>query len=549
MTPSEPWYMNAVFYELYVRAYRDSNGDGKGDLRGVIEKLDYLQELGVDCLWLLPIYPSPLTDDGYDIADFTGVHADFGDVEDFRALLEEAHKRGLRVITDLVVNHTSDQHPWFIESRSSLDNPKRDWYVWSETDTLYKDARIIFVDTEPSNWAYDPQTGQYYWHRFFSSQPDLNYRNPEVQQAMLDVMGYWLEMGIDGFRVDAVPYLFEEDGTNSENLPPTYEYLRHMRAVLQERRPEAMMLCEANQPPGEVAAYLGDGDIFHMAFHFPLMPRIFMALRAGQGHKVHEIMASTPPIPDGCQWAIFLRNHDELTLEMVSEEERHWMWEQYAPDPRMRINLGIRRRLAPLLDNNPDKILLAHRLLFSLPGAVILYYGDEIGMGDNIWLEDRNGVRTPMQWDDSPNGGFSAAPAGELYAPPIDDEVFGYQRVNVARQREDPDSLLSKIKALIALRKAHPALASSPIEFLDAGHDALLAFLRGEGAARYVIVHNLSAQPRAARLDLAALAGCTVCDLLDPAHEYGAISGEPYRVELAPYQSAWLLVEEIGAQA
>ncbi len=538
---SQPWYTNAVFYELYIRAYRDTNGDGHGDLRGVIEKLDYIKSLGVDCIWLLPMYPSPLKDDGYDIADFYGIHPTYGTVQDFEALLEAAHARGLRIITDLVVNHTSDEHPWFIESRSSRSSPRRDWYVWSDTPDRYREARIIFVDAEESNWAYDEVSGQYYWHRFFSSQPDLNYDNPEVQQAMIDVMAFWLEKGIDGFRVDAVPYLYEREGTNCENLPETHAYLKRMRRVLDERWPHAMMLCEANQPPADVVQYFGDGDEFHMGFHFPLMPRIFMALRSGDVTRLRRIMEETPPIPPGCQWCTFLRNHDELTLEMVSEEERQWMWQEYAPEPRMRRNLGIRRRLAPLLDNDPEKIMLANRLLFSLPGVPIIYYGDEIGMGDNIWLFDRNGVRTPMQWDDTPHAGFSGT-EGELYAPVIDDAVYGYRRVNVAAQLDDPASLLNRTRALIALRKQHPVLATGSLRFLDVHTTAVLAFVREDDESVMVIAHNVSAAPQAVALDLARYAGRSVIDVLNEGQERRPVGIEPYRLALGPYQSVWLLL-------
>jgi maltose alpha-D-glucosyltransferase/alpha-amylase len=403
------WYKDAVFYELYVRAFCDGDGDGHGDFKGLIQKLDYLRELGVDCIWLLPVYPSPLLDDGYDVADFYGIHPDYGTRDDFKALLDEAHKRGLRVVADLVLNHTSDQHPWFKEARTSRDSPRRGYYVWSDTDQKYRDARIIFIDSQASNWAYDPQSGQYYWHRFFSHQPDLNYDNPEVQQAMLDVVRFWLDLGVDGFRADAVPYLFEREGTSCENLPETHAYLKRLRAFIEDNYPGRILLSEANQWPEDTRAYFGGGDEFHMAFHFPAMPRIFMALARGDRQPILDILARTPPIPESCQWCNFLRCHDELTLEMVSEEERAFMWDFYAPEPRMRLNLGIRRRLAPLLDNDRRKIELANSILFTMPGSPIIYYGDEIGMGDNIWLEDRDGVRTPMQWSGEENAGFSTA--------------------------------------------------------------------------------------------------------------------------------------------
>ena len=451
-----PWYRSAVFYEVYVRAFCDSNADGHGDLNGLAYKLDYLKDLGVDCLWLLPIYPSPLKDDGYDISGFTGVHPDYGSLEDFTHLLEEAHRRGIRVITDLVMNHTSDQHPWFQMARADRQSQYRDYYVWSDTDKKYKDARIIFLDTEKSNWTWDSLAGQFYWHRFYASQPDLNYDNPRVQEEMLKVMDFWLDLGVDGFRADAVPYLFEREGTNCENLPETHAYLKRVRRHMDEKYPGRVLLCEANQWPRDVRPYFGEGDEFNLAFHFPLMPRIFMALKQGERTPIVWALEQTPAIPEGCQWVTFLRNHDELTLEMVTPEERQWMWERYAPEPRMRQNLGIRRRLAPLLDNDRRKIELAFSLLFTLPGAPILYYGDEIGMGDNIWLEDRNGLRTPMQWDATPQAGFSSS--GRAYAPVIREALYAPASVNVTDQQADPASLWHTLRNMIALCKAHPVL-------------------------------------------------------------------------------------------
>jgi maltose alpha-D-glucosyltransferase / alpha-amylase len=535
------WYMEAMFYQVYVRAFCDSNGDGKGDLRGLIGKLDYLQKLGVDCLWLMPVYPSPLIDDGYDIADYYSVNPDFGTVADFEELVAEARKRGIRVISDLVLNHTSDQHAWFQDSRSSRTAPKREWYVWSDTDQRYQDARIIFLDWEKSNWAYDEATQQYYWHRFYTQQPDLNFDNVEVQQAMIDVMEYWMAKGVSGFRADAVPYLFERDRTNCENLPETHAYLKRLRAHLDQHHPDAIMLAEANQPPTEVADYFGEGDEFHMAFHFPLMPQIYQALKTANSLSIRNVLERTPAIPDNCQWCTFLRNHDELTLEMVTPEERAFIWEQYAPDPRMRINLGIRRRLAPLLDNSTDKILLANRLLFSLPGTPIIYYGDEIGMGDNIWLDDRNGVRTPMQWDASPNGGFSGALPDELYAPVIDDSEFGYRQVNVAAQEADPNSLLNKMRHLVALRKQYRAvLARGILTMLDTiANPALFAFIRRDGDETFVIVHNLADRDSTVDLDLASYSGKTPVDVLS-AKQAAPITAAPYRITLPGYGSAWL---------
>src|SRR5574341_773351 len=543
---SNPWYQDAIFYQLYVRAFYDSNSDGHGDLRGVIEKLDHLQDLGVDCVWLMPIYPSPLKDDGYDISDYTGIHPTYGTLRDFDDLIAAAHARGIRIVSDLVVNHTSDRHKWFVESRSSRQSPKRDWYVWSDTDQRYADARIIFLDIEPSNWAYDERSRQYYWHRFYASQPDLNYDSPAVQQAMLDVMQFWLDKGIDGFRVDAVPYLYERDGTNCENLPETHAYLKWMLRFVGERWPEAMLLCEANQPPQDVVDYLGDGDEFHMAFHFPLMPRLFMALRKQDGADIRRIMEQTPAIPAVCQWCTFLRNHDELTLEMVSEEERQWMWREYAPDPRMRQNLGIRRRLAPLLDHDARKIVLANRILFSLPGSPIIYYGDEIGMGENLNLPDRNGLRTPMQWDATPNAGFSRAPAETLYAPLINDEASGYQRLNVADQRRDPASLLNRMRDLIAIRKRHPVLARGALHFLDSGNDAVVAFIRAAGEETFAIAHNLSEREQTVALNLAGYVGLRPVDLLAPDASLPEIGASPYPLNLAPLESRWL---RIGSSA
>ncbi|HEX9028598.1 MAG TPA: maltose alpha-D-glucosyltransferase [Anaerolineales bacterium] len=515
------WFKNAVFYEVYVRAFYDSDGDGHGDLRGLMQKLDYLQELGVDCLWLLPIYPSPLKDDGYDIADYYNVLSRYGTLQEFKALVAAAHGRGMRVIADLVLNHTSDQHPWFQAARSDPQSPYRDYYVWSDTNQKYSGARIIFLDTETSNWTWDEQAGRYFWHRFYSSQPDLNYDNPAVQDEMINVMRFWLEQGVDGFRCDAVPYLFEREGTNCENLPETHVYLKRLRRYIDEKFPGRVLLCEANQWPADVRPYFGDGDEFQMGFHFPLMPRVFMALRQGDITPLVWILSQTPAIPENCQWCTFLRNHDELTLEMVTETERQWMWQEYAPEMRMRLNLGIRRRLAPLLDNDRRKIELANSLLFSMPGSPIIYYGDEIGMGDNIQLFDRNGVRTPMQWSAAPNAGFSPARPAELYAPVIDDPVYGLERVNVASQQADPSSLFHVIRHMIAVRKQHLAFGSGdfqwvPVESLAEGSPdapgasqkgsqpttAIAAYLRSNGSEKLLIVNNLSAEPQRISLSL-----------------------------------------------
>ena len=536
------WYKNAVFYEVFVRAFADSNRDGIGDLPGLTNHLDYLQELGVDCLWLLPVYPSPLRDDGYDIADFYKIHLDYGMVHDFRVLVEEAHQRGLRVIADLVPNHTSDQNVWFQASRDP-NHPEhetyRDWYVWSPTDQRYREARIIFLDYEPSNWTWDPVRGEYYWHRFFHHQPDLNYDHSAVQQEMLRVVGFWLEQGIDGFRVDAVPYLYEREGTNCENLPETHAYLKRLRAYVDEIAPGTLLLSEANQWPEDVRPYLGNGDEFHMNFHFPLMPRIYMSLARADRAPILEILARTPPIPESCQWATFLRNHDELTLEMVTEEERQFMWGFYAPEPRMRLNLGIRRRLAPLLGNDRARIELANSLLFTLPGAPVIYYGDEIGMGDNIWLDDRDGVRTPMQWSGAANAGFSTTEAENLYLPVIDDEVYGYRRINVEDQRADPGSLLNWIRKAIRTRKAHPALGRGDVRFLEAENRAVLAYLRTHEEETILAVHNLSAEEQKVELDLAEFSGSEPVALLRGTG-LPVVAEGPYGLVLERYGYRWL---------
>ena len=495
---SIPWYKNSVFYEVYLRAFFDSNGDGHGDLRGLEQKLDYLKDLGVDCIWLLPIYPSPLRDDGYDISDYYGVLPTYGTSADFRALVQAVHGRGMHLITDLVLNHTSDQHPWFQSARSSRASPYRDYYVWSDSNQKYQEARIIFLDTEKSNWTWDEQAGQYFWHRFYSTQPDLNYDNPAVRAEMLNVMKFWMDQGIDGFRADAVPYLFEREGTNCENLLETHAYLKELRRYLDEHYPGCILLCEANQSPEDVRPYFGDGDEFHMGFQFPAMPRIFKSIRAGNASSLVEIIKRSPPIPDNCQWCTFLRNHDELTLEMVTEEERQWMWREYAPLPRMRLNLGIRRRLAPLLDNDRRKLALAYSLLFSLPGSPILYYGDEIGMGDDIWLEDRNGLRTPMQWSSGATAGFSTAAPDQLYLPLIHDPVFGSQYVNVAGQQQDPGSQLNLVKRLIAVRKQHPAVGLGTLEWAETdANPAVLAFYRVTPDETILAVHNFSHEEQA----------------------------------------------------
>jgi maltose alpha-D-glucosyltransferase/alpha-amylase len=521
--PAEPeWFKTAVFYEVLVRAFNDSDGNGIGDLRGLADKLDYLEWLGVDCLWLPPFYASPLRDGGYDISDFRAVLPEFGTVDDFVYLLDEAHRRGIRVITDLVLNHTSEQHPWFQQSRADPDGPYGDYYVWSDDDSRYPDARIIFVDTETSNWTYDPVRGQFYWHRFFTHQPDLNYENPDVQDAMLDVLRFWLDLGIDGFRLDAVPYLFEQEGTNCENLPRTHEFLKRCRKAVDDEYPGRVLLAEANQWPSDVVEYFGDpatgGDECHMAFHFPLMPRIFMAVRRESRFPISEILAQTPKIPDNCQWGIFLRNHDELTLEMVSDEERDYMYAEYAKDPRMKANIGIRRRLAPLLDNDRNQLELFTALLLSLPGSPVLYYGDEIGMGDNIWLGDRDAVRTPMQWTPDRNAGFSACDPGRIYLPVIMDPIYGYQAINVEAQRDSASSLLNWTRRMIEVRKQHHAFAEGEFIELGGSNPSVLAYkrrwIRPDGRLDVVLcVNNLSRFPQPVELDLSDHEGCTPMEL------------------------------------
>ena len=538
---TDDWYKHAVFYELYPRAFCDSNGDGKGDFQGILSKVDYLAELGVDCVWLLPYYPSPLFDDGYDIADYYHIHPDFGSVEDLKRLIDALHERGIHVIADLVMNHTSDQHPWFVESRSSLDNPKRDWYVWSDTKDRYQDVRIIFIDTEESNWAYDESTGQYYWHRFYSQQPDLNFDNPEVQQEMLKIMDFWLELGLDGFRAAAVPYLFERENTICENLPETHDFLKEIRRHMNTKWHGKVLLAEANQWPEETREYFGDGDEFHMGFHFPIMPRLFMSLKKADRTSIVDIMERTPEIPPSCQWCVFLRNHDELTLEMVTPEERDYMWEQYAPEDRMRLNLGIRRRLAPLLDNDRRRIELMNALLFSLPGSPIIYYGDEIGMGDNIWLNDRDGVRTPMQWNSGHNAGFSDADPEKLKAPVIDDDRFSYQKVNVEAQRHDPDSLFNKIRHMIAVRRQHPVFGAGEFEFNLPDNKAVLAYWRAYQREKVLVVVNLSDEEQTAVFRLGLFSGHEPVDLLSE-QRLPEIVGRHYEIILQPCAYFWLAV-------
>jgi maltose alpha-D-glucosyltransferase/alpha-amylase len=534
------WYKNAIFYQVYIRAFADSNSDGHGDLRGLTARLDYFRDLGVDCLWLMPMYPSPLKDDGYDIADYVNIHPDYGTLDDFKTFLVEAHARGLRVITDLVLNHTSDQHPWFQAARADRSSPYRDYYVWSDTDQKYAGVRIVFSDTETSNWAWDAAAGQYYWHRFYSSQPDLNYDNPAVRQAMLDVVKFWLDLGVDGFRADAVPNLFEREGTACENLPETHAYLKEIRRFIDQGYADRILLAEANQWPEDLRAYFGDGDEIHMAFHFPIMPRIYLALGQGNCESLRWILQRTPRIPDNCQWCTFLRNHDELSLEMVSDEEHRWMWQHYAPDPQMRFGAGIRRRLGPLFDRDPRKIELAYSLLFTLPGSPIIYYGDEIGLGDNVALPDRNGVRTPMQWTAEANAGFSTAPADRLYAQPIDD----YGIVNVAAQRADPNSLWHHLRRMMAARKAHPVLGQGECECLSSGNRAVFVAVRSDRSETIVAAHNLSDAAQSIAIDLRRWPGAHVHDLLSDV-ALRDVSDQPYALTLRSYQSYWLALRSL----
>jgi maltose alpha-D-glucosyltransferase/alpha-amylase len=543
------WYKDAIIYELHVRAFNDANNDGVGDFQGLIQKLDYLQDLGVTCLWVLPFFPSPLRDDGYDIADYMNVHPSYGTMDDFRTFLEAAHDRDLRVMIELVMNHTSDQHPWFQRARNSPPGSgERDYYVWSATDQKYPEARIIFTDSEKSNWTWDPVAQQYYWHRFFSHQPDLNYNNPRVVDEMLAVLRFWLDLGVDGLRVDAIPYLFEREGTNCENLPETHLLVKEFRREIDENYSNRMILAEANQWPSDVRPYFGSGDECHMAFHFPLMPRIYMALRQEDRLPITDIMAQTPPIPENCQWALFLRNHDELTLEMVTNDERDYMYFAYSADPRMRINLGIRRRLAPLMDNNRRRIELLNSLLLSFPGTPIIYYGDEIGMGDNIYLGDRDAVRTPMQWNSDRNAGFSRATPAKLYSPVIMDPVWGYEATNVEAQQSDPSSLLSWMRNMVALRKLFRVLGRGTLEFLNPENRKILAYLRRYEDEQILCIANLSRFAQPVDLDLSGLEGMIPIEMLGYV-EFPQITKQPYRFTLGAYGFLWLELHSSGEPA
>ena len=541
------WYKDAVIYQLHLKSFFDANNDGVGDFNGLIEKLDYIAELGVTAIWMLPFYPSPRRDDGYDIAEYTGVHADYGSLDDVRRFIDAAHARGLRVITELVINHTSDQHPWFQAARlAPPGSPERERYVWSETDEKYAGTRVIFLDTETSNWTWDPVANAYFWHRFYSHQPDLNFDNPAVLEDVLGIMRFWLDMGIDGLRLDAVPYLVEREGTNNENLPETHEILRLIRAEMDRHAPGRMLLAEANQWPEDAQQYFGTGDECHMSFHFPLMPRMYMAIAREDRFPITDIMRQTPEIPANCQWAVFLRNHDELTLEMVTSGERDYLWNTYAADKRARINLGIRRRLAPLLERDRRRIELMNGLLLSMPGTPVIYYGDEIGMGDNIFLGDRDGVRTPMQWSMDRNGGFSRADPAKMVLPPIMDANYGYQAVNVEAQAADPHSLLNWTRRMLAVRRRHKAFGRGTQTFLYPGNRKVLAFLREftteDGRAETILcVSNVSRTAQAVELDLSAFAGKVPVDIVGGS-VFPPVGQLNYLLTLPPYGFFWFLL-------
>ncbi len=545
MSDDPLWFKRAVFYEVLVRSFKDSNGDGVGDFIGLRDKLDYLEWLGVDCLWLPPFFTSPLRDGGYDVADYQNIMPEVGKLEDFKALLDDAHSRGLRVIIDFVMNHTSDQHRWFQESRRDPQGPYGDFYVWSDTDDLYPEARVIFVDTEPSNWTWDSLRQQYFWHRFYSHQPDLNFDNPKVHEAILDALRFWLDLGIDGFRLDAVPYLYERPGTNGENLSETHEFMRKVRRTVDAEYPDRVLLAEANQWPSDVVDYFGDfekgGDECHMCFHFPVMPRIFMAVRRESRYPISEILEQTPQIPEGCQWGIFLRNHDELTLEMVTDEDRDYMWSEYAKDPRMKANIGIRRRLAPLLDNDINQIELFTAILLALPGSPVLYYGDEIGMGDNIWLGDRDGVRTPMQWTPDRNAGFSTATPGRLHLPTVQDPVFGYQAVNVEAELENTSSLLHWTRRMVHARRQHPAFGMGTFTDLGGSNPSVFSFSRDFGDDTVLCVNNLSRFPQPVELDLRRWEGSEPIEMLGHVR-FPRIGELPYLLTLSGHGFYWFLI-------
>jgi maltose alpha-D-glucosyltransferase/alpha-amylase len=533
------WHRLAVFYEVMVRSYADGNGDGMGDLKGLTGKLDYLSWLGVDCLWLPPFYPSPMRDGGYDVSSYNEVAPEVGNLEDFAEFLAAAHARGIKVIIDFVMNHTSDQHQWFAQSRLDPTGPFGDFYVWSDTDTGLADVPIVFPDTETSNWAYDPVRKQYYWHRFFSHQPDLNFDNPAVRSAILDALRFWLDLGVDGFRLDAVPYLFSREGTSCAHLPETHQFLQDVRATIDANYPGRILLAEANGWPEDVAEYFGDGNECHMAFNFPLMPRIFMAARREQRYPISDILARTPQPPPGCQWGTFLRNHDELTLETVHDDERDYMWREYASDPRMKANLGIRRRLAPLLDHDTNRTELFTALLLSLPGSPVLYYGDEIGMGDNIWLGDRDGVRTPMQWSPDRNGGFSQGDTGRLHLPVNMDAVHGYQALNVEAQQKNTSSLLHWTRRMIQVRKENPAFGLGSLRDLGGSNPSVLSYVREFGDDILLCVNNLSRFAQATSLDLRDWAGWMPREVIGSV-DFPLIGEWPYQITLGAHGFYWL---------
>ncbi len=549
LTEDTEWYRTAVFYEVLLRAFGDSEGTGTGDFRGLINHLDYLQWLGVDCLWIPPFYPSPMRDGGYDISNFTAIKSEYGTLDDFAELVDEAHDRGIRIIIDMVMNHTSDQHPWFQSSRSNPDGPFGDFYVWRDTDEEYADARIIFIDTEASNWTFDPVRRQYFWHRFFSHQPDLNYENPKVQEAIFDVVRFWSRLGVDGFRLDAIPYLFEEEGTNCENLPRTHEFIASLRAMIDDEFPGRVLLAEANQWPEDVVEYYGTEEEpeCHMCFHFPVMPRIYYALRDQRATAIRDILKATPEIPAGGQWGTFLRNHDELTLEMVSTEERAKMYGWYAEDPRMRANVGIRRRLAPLLGNSRAEIELANALLLSLPGSPCMYYGDELGMGDNIWLADRDSVRTPMQWTPDRNGGFSTADPGKLYLPLIQSLVYHYQAINVESQLAQPASLLHWTRGILEVRSKYPVMGNGKFELRDVNNEAVLAFTRVNDDQVMLCAMNLANTPRAAKIQIPEYAGWDASDVFGGAGFPPISDDGTYQMTLGSRDFFWLLLTPKGS--
>jgi len=531
------WYKKAIFYELHVKAFKDSSRDGKGDFGGLTEKLDYLKELGIDCLWLLPTYPSPARDDGYDIMDYYGINPDYGTLKDFVVFLDAAHKRGIKVLMELVLNHTSDRHPWFTEARKGKSSRYHDYYVWSDDPTKYKGTRVIFTDSESSNWNWCNECKSYYWHRFYYHQPDLNFENPEVREEMKNVIKFWFDLGVDGFRVDAVPYLFEKEGTSCENLPETHDYIREIRKFIDERYGDRIILAEANQWVQDLVRYFGKGDEFNMAFNFPLMPRIFMALKQQHHGPIIDIIKRTPEIPENCQWAIFLRNHDELTLEMCTDEERDYMYREYARDNQMKINIGIRRRLAPLLENDRRKIELLNALLFTLPGTPVIYYGDEIGMGDNIYLGDRNGVRTPMQWSDNKNAGFSDCNPSRIYAPVITDPEYNYNAVNVESQQNNQNSLLCFMKSMIKLRKSMQGgllFGAGKLTFIYSENKKVLVFIRELNDEKALCVFNLADTPQPVELNLENYENIVPVEMIGGT-DFPRIGRLPYFLTPGPY--------------